>query len=76
MEFLGLALLLGGVGARIRASKDYVELFEDRHRGKPGPTWLWRRDADPEVEKLRGGAAKATLIAIIGVAVLLTGLYT
>lgn len=76
LEFLGLALLIGGVGVRMRSSKRYVDLFVARHQHTPGRSWLWTRDTDPDVEQLRRQTARATLIAIAGTAVLLTGLYT
>jgi hypothetical protein len=68
--------MIGGVGARQRTSRAYVDLFVARHRAMPGRSWLWTRDPDAEVEQLRRRTATATLVAIVGLVVLLAGLYS
>jgi len=76
LEFVGLALLIGGVGVRLRASKRYVDLFVERHRAMPGRSWLWSRDPDADVEQLRRRNAAATVVAVIGTLLLMAGLYS
>jgi len=64
--FLGIILIVLGVGIRLRVWRQYIDLHARRYGGAPPRGWLWTRVDDPEVERSRRAMAGGSLLAIAG----------
>jgi hypothetical protein len=64
--FLGIVLVIVGVGIRLRVARQYIDLHVTRYGGAPPRGWLWTRVDDPEVERSRRTMAAGSLVAIAG----------
>lgn len=78
MEYVHLAavaLVLAGIGIRIVTFRRYMEAHVHRYGNVPSRAWLWTPVDDPAVERLRRVMAAGSVIAIVGLFLLIVDLF-
>ena len=74
VHLAAVALVLGGIGIRLATYRSYTEAHVHRYRGIPPRNWLWTAVDDPAVEGLRRRMAAGSLLAILGLVLLIVDL--
>jgi hypothetical protein len=69
-----IALVLVGLGIRLATYRSYMEAHVHRYGGIPPRDWLRRPVDDPAVEALRRRMAAGSLLAILGLVLLIVDL--
>ena len=69
-----IAFVLLGIGIRLATYRSYMEAHTLRYRAIPPRNWLWTAVDDPAVERLRRRMAAGSLLAILGLALLVVDL--
>lgn len=76
MFYVAIVLVLVGVGIRIAKSRQYLDLYARRYSSAPPKSWLWTRDPDPEIERVRRVLAVATVMVVVGLVLQVASLGT
>ena len=70
LHVAAVALVLVGIGIRLVTYRQYMEAHFQRYGNVPSRGWLWTPADDPAVERLRRIMAAGSLLAILGLVVL------